>query len=169
MEIWAKGHTQEHECDKTLFAFSVLIIHETLGKLKKMVNFSVTNNNLPDGEWLLGLFLQHGFSFPSGFLPDYKTPPLAGLGGSVDQFIILLTQFLGIRFNLAARAVGCWDFFKPLALGTVNQPECQPGRGLRCELAISPQIPFITPEVRGETINVAFRLTFGTHVKYQEA
>lgn len=53
-------------------------------------------------------------------------PPPAGLGRSAVWFIILLTQVLGIRFNLAAGAIGCWDIFKPLDLGTVNQPECQP-------------------------------------------
>lgn len=39
---------------------------------------------------------------------------------------------------------------------------------LRCELAFCLQTPFITPAIRGKTINVAFRLAFVTHFKYQE-
>lgn len=67
----------------------------------------------------------------------------------MEQFAILLTQVLGIRFDLAARAVGCWDIFKASALGTAKQPECQPRKGLRCELALCPQMPFLTPVIRG--------------------
>lgn len=67
----------------------------------------------------------------------------------MEQFTILLTQDLGIGLNLAARAVGCWDIFKPSALGTVEQPECQPRKGLRCELALCLQMPFLTLVIRG--------------------
>lgn len=113
-----------------------------------MVNFSVANTNVPNGEWLVLISATQGF-LPQWLPPVLQNSPPAGLGARVEQYSILLMQVLGIRFDLAARAVGCWDIFKPSALGTANQPECQPRKGLRCELALCLQTPFLTLVIRG--------------------
>lgn len=61
-------------------------------------------------------------------------------------------QALGIRLNLAACAVQCWDIFKPSAVGTVSQSECQPRKVLRGKLTFCLQISPITSVIRRKTI-----------------